>query len=203
MRLPLFFFSCLLYLLLFSSCRDETSAAGGKWVESALRNIQTDTCTVTLSTILSDSLATSGDSICQIGRHNSTLWGDIQSNFYTEYDVASFSLDKEAVYQFDSITCLLYASGNYLGDTLSGPQRIYLHPLTENIELNNGYLYTTSSVSYNPIPLTSFTITPHPGQPAKDISIRLPDDFGKEWLQLLQEDSDNMSSQEKFRLYLK
>lgn len=203
MRLPLFFFSCLLYLLLFSSCRDETSAAGGKWVESALRNIQTDTCTVTLSTILSDSLATSGDSICQIGRHNSTLWGDIQSNFYTEYDVASFSLDEEAVYQFDSITCLLYASGNYLGDTLSGPQRIYLHPLTENIELNNGYLYTTSSVSYNPIPLTSFTITPHPGQPAKDISIRLPDDFGKEWLRLLQEDSDNMSSQEKFRLYFK
>lgn len=203
MRRIIFFVSCTFYLLAFGSCRDEMSTAGAKWVESALRNIQTDTCTVALSTILSDSLATSGDSICQIGRHNSSLWGDIQGSFYTEYDVATLSVDDDAVYQFDSITCVLYGSGNYLGDTLSGPQRIYLHQLTENLELNNGYLFNTSSIPYDPAPLASFTFIPHPGQTAAEISVRLPDALGKEWLGLLQEESDRMSSQEKFRLYFK
>ncbi|WP_455584415.1 DUF4270 family protein [Bacteroides sp.] len=203
MRRLVFFFSFSLYLLILFSCRDEMSTAGGKWVESALRNIRTDTCTVTLSTILSDSLATSGDSICQIGRHNSSFWGDIQGTFYTEYDVSALSVDEEANYQFDSITCRLYVSGNYLGDTLSGPQRIYLHQLTENLELSNSYLYTTSSVPYDPTPLTSFSFTPHPGQPNEAISFRLPDELGKEWLNLLQTDDDKMSSQEKFRLYFK
>lgn len=203
MRRLILFFSFSLCLLIFFSCRDEMSSAGGKWVESALRNIITDTCTVTLSTILSDSLATSGDSICQIGYHNSSLWGDIRSSFYVEYDVRTLSIDDQAIYQFDSITCCLYASGNYLGDTLSGPQRIYLHQLTENMELDNNYLYSTSIVPYNPTPLASFSFTPHPGQLKEEISFRLPDELGKEWLTLLQENSDNMSSQEKFRLYFK
>lgn len=203
MRRLIYFFSCSFYLLIFCSCRDEMSTAGAKWVESALRNIQTDTCTVALSTILSDSLATSGDSICQIGRHNSSFWGDIQGTFYTEYDVATLSVDDDAIYQFDSITCRIHASGNYLGDTLSGPQRIYLHTLTANIDLNNGYLFNTSSVAYSPTPLTSFTFTPHPGQTTEEMSVRLPDALGMEWLQLLQEENDCMSSQERFRLYFK
>ena len=203
MRRLILFFSFSLCLLILLSCRDEMSTAGSKWVESALRNIITDTCTVSLSTILSDSLATSGDSICQIGHHNSSLWGVIRSSFYVEYDVHTLSIDDEAIYQFDSITCRLYASGNYLGDTLSGAQRIYLHQLTENMELNNNYLYSTSTVPYNPTPLASFSFTPHPGQDKEEISFRLPDELGKEWLTLLQENSDNMSSQEKFRLYFK
>ena len=114
MRRLILFFSFSLCLLILLSCRDEMSTAGSKWVESALRNFITDTCTVSLSTILSDSLATSGDSICQIGHHNSSLWGDIRSSFYVEYDVHTLSIDDEAIYQFDSITCRLYASGNYL-----------------------------------------------------------------------------------------
>ena len=64
-NLSLFFIT--LFISLLASCRDELSTAGGKWVESSLRTIQTDTCTVRLSTILSDSLATSGDTVCQIG----------------------------------------------------------------------------------------------------------------------------------------
>jgi hypothetical protein len=68
-----------LFCLLLASCRDEASSAGGKWVESSFYNIQTDTCTVLLSTILADSVATSGDSICQIGHYSGTTWGDIQA----------------------------------------------------------------------------------------------------------------------------
>ena len=202
MKQSIAFILTLVCLVLFSSCRDELSAVGGKWLSSSFRNVQTDTCTVQLSTILSDSLATSGDSICQIGRHKSELWGEVEAAFYTEYNICSFSVDESAVYQFDSLTCSLYASGNYLGDTLA-PQRISLYRLTENLELNNGYLFTNTKLPYEPVPITSFTFYPHPGQKSKEVSFRLPDELGKEWLSLLIEDADAISSQEKFRLYLK
>ena len=82
-NLSLFFITLLISLL--ASCRDELSTAGGKWVESSLRTIQTDTCTVRLSTILSDSLATSGDTVCQIGTIDDPVWGKIKAAFYAEY----------------------------------------------------------------------------------------------------------------------
>ena len=65
------FYSLLLFCTIFS-CRDESSSIGSKWVESSFINVVTDTCMVTLSTLLADSLATSGDTICQIGRRNRT-----------------------------------------------------------------------------------------------------------------------------------
>ena len=153
-NLSLFFITLLISLL--ASCRDELSTAGGKWVESSLRTIQTDTCTVRLSTILSDSLATSGDTVCQIGTIDDPVWGKIKAAFYAEYDVPTVSFSENADYRFDSITIQFYSSGNYLGDTLS-PQRISLHSLSENLSLDEGYLYTTSKVSYHSTPLASFT----------------------------------------------
>ena len=155
-NLSLFFITLLISLL--ASCRDELSTAGGKWVESSLRTIQTDTCTVRLSTILSDSLATSGDTVCQIGTIDDPVWGKIKAAFYAEYDVPTVSFSENADYRFDSITIRFYSSGNYLGDTLS-PQRISLHSLSENLSLDEGYLYTTSKVSYHSTPLASFTFT--------------------------------------------
>ena len=46
------FYSLLLFCILFS-CRDESSSIGAKWVNSSFMNAVTDTCTVTLSTLLS------------------------------------------------------------------------------------------------------------------------------------------------------
>ena len=78
------FYSLLLFCILFS-CRDESSSIGAKWVDSSFMNAVTDTCTVTLSTLLSDSLATSGDTVCQIGRYKDNLYGEIKTSFYAEY----------------------------------------------------------------------------------------------------------------------
>lgn len=75
------FYSLLLFCILFS-CRDESSSIGAKWVNSSFMNAVTDTCTVTLSTLLSDSLATSGDTVCQIGRYKDNLYGEIKTSFY-------------------------------------------------------------------------------------------------------------------------
>lgn len=186
-----------------SSCLDEASALGDKWVESSFRNVQTDSCTVSLSTILSDSLVTSGDTVCQIGHRKDALWGEITASFYAEYQVASVSFDENIEYQFDSLTIRLYSSGNYLGDTLA-TQRIHLYALKENISLDdNNYLYNTSNVAYSQTPLTSFSLTPTPEQRNKELEIRLPDDWGKEWFSLLQDDARQMESQDFFRDYFK
>ena len=199
-NLSLFFITLLISLL--ASCRDELSTAGGKWVESSLRTIQTDTCTVRLSTILSDSLATSGDTVCQIGTIDDPVWGKIKAAFYAEYDVPTVSFSENADYRFDSITIRFYSSGNYLGDTLS-PQRISLHSLSENLSLDEGYLYTTSKVSYHSTPLASFTFTPTPGETIREHEIRLPDEWGVEWFEHFQAGSREMESQEYFRDYFK
>ena len=85
------FYSLLLFCTIFS-CRDESSSIGSKWVESSFINVVTDTCMVTLSTLLADSLATSGDTICQIGRFKDDLYGEIKTSFYAEYQVPSHSV---------------------------------------------------------------------------------------------------------------
>ena len=195
-------FSVFMLFSLFS-CLDEASVVGGKWVQSSFRNVQTDSCTVSLSTILSDSLATSGDTVCQIGHRKDALWGEMTASFYAEYEVPTASFDEETEYQFDSITIRLYSSGHYLGDTLT-TQRISMHALAENVALDdNNYLYNTSKITYQETPLTSFCFKPTPGQTHKELEVRLPDDWGKEWFNLLQNGSRQMESQDFFRDYFK
>ena len=104
---------------------------------------------VTLSTLLADSLATSGDTICQIGRFKDDLYGEIKTSFYAEYQVPSHSLNETTDYQFDSITFKWYTSGDYLGDTLVY-HRIDLYSLSQGLSLeDNGYLFNKTNVSYN------------------------------------------------------
>ena len=196
-----FLFITLLISLL-ASCRDELSTVGGKWVESSLRTVQTDTCTVRISTILSDSLATSGDTVCQIGTIDDPVWGKIKTAFYAEYDVPGVSFSEDADYGFDSITIRFYSSGNYLGDTLN-PQRISLHSLSENLSLDEGYLYSKSTVAYHATPLASFTFTPTPGETTREHEIRLSDEWGLKWFERFQNGSREMESQEYFRDYFK
>lgn len=196
-----FLFITLLISLL-ASCRDELSTVGGKWVESSLRTVQTDTCTVRISTILSDSLATSGDTVCQIGTIDDPVWGKIKTAFYAEYDVPGVSFSEDADYGFDSITIRFYSSGNYLGDTLN-PQRISLHSLSENLSLDEGYLYSKSTVAYHATPLASFTFTPTPGKTTREHEIRLSDEWGLKWFERFQNGSREMESQEYFRDYFK
>lgn len=94
--------------------------------------------------------------------------GKITASFYAEYEVPSYSFDENIQYEFDSITIRLYSSGNYLGDTLK-TQRIHLHELTKNIELDDrGYLYNTTTAYYNETPLASFDFRPTRAHRAKN-----------------------------------
>ncbi|MBP1614978.1 MAG: hypothetical protein H6Q13_2426 [Bacteroidetes bacterium] len=197
------FSSFFLFVLLITSCRDEVNSAGSKWLTSSFNNVQTDTCTVQLSTILADSVATSGDTLCQLGHYNSSTWGDIESSFYAEYNVTSTSLTNGITYQFDSITITLKPTGDYVGDTLSTPQHIYMHRLKKNISFDDaGYLYNRSSIPYESDALATLTFKNKP-KIKKKLELRLPDEFGEELFTLMKNRSISVSSQEYFRNYLK
>ncbi len=189
----------ILIIPLVIACADDSSDVGGKWVDSSFRNVLVDTCTVQLSTILTDSITTSGDSITQIGRYSDNYRGFIQSAFFTEYNVASTTFSPDKRYVFDSITISLTYSGDYLGDTLLFRPGISIHRLTENLELTSGnYLYNTSSFSYNKTPITTFSYRPKPNS-KETFEVRLPDEFGKEFFELVEKQSIFLDNQDRFR----
>lgn len=186
--------------LLVTSCLDESSRAGGKWVDSSLRNVLIDTCTVEISTILADSVTTSGDTICQIGYYKDDFRGTISGSFYTEYNVVNPTFSEDIVYQLDSVVLAVRPTGNYLGDTLRR-QTIYMHRLVETIELyEDDYLYNVSSVEYEKEPFHSFSFMLYPNQRTK-IETRLPNEFGQEFFDLMLKSSSILDSQETFRQY--
>jgi hypothetical protein len=200
----IFIFILVAGAITLSSCRDEETTVGDKWFESKFNNIQTDTCTVLLSTALSDSLATSGDTVCQIGHYADNVRGDISTSFYAEYSMPNNAINNDNRYRFDSLTIRLFASGDYVGDTLSGPQEIAVHKLKSNVEMDDkGYLYNRSNISYESSPMSTISFTPHPGQRAKEIEVRLPDELGKEWFDMMRDDDLHFRQQSYFRDYFR
>jgi len=198
----IFFFVSLVSLLLCSSCKDETSTLGDNWLESDLKNVQVDTCTVKMSTVLLDSIETSNKSIAQIGYYDDSMWGKISSSSYIEYRPATISRNENNTYSFDSLTISLKCNGEYVGDTLA-PLKIQLHELTDNITLNeSGYLYNNSNVGYNPVPFSTITVRPKPKW-KNVLEYRISDDLGKKWFNKMLEGSTDFSSADNFRNYFK
>lgn len=195
-------FTCVCSFLLIAltvSCVDEGSSVGEKWVETSFYNVYADTCTVTLSTILADSIVTSSNTVSQLGYYRDEYRGVMKSSFFTEYNTASLNVNSNYSYRFDSVTISLYPTGDILGDSLT-PHTLNIHRLTESIEMDErtNYLFNTSNVAYDPTPLTSVSFYNRPSK-GQEIILRLPDDFGRFFYDLMLESSDDLDSQDRFR----
>lgn len=195
---------CFLLLLipsmLFVSCRDESSTLGAKWLESKFRNVLTDTCTVKLSTMMIDSINTSGEGVALIGYHEDEYFGKITASSYIEYSYATFTVDEDVTYRFDSLTIRFVFNQDYLGDTLD-TFRVNIHQLSENVELqSNGYLYNTSSIVYAPDPITTISFPSYPNK-KRIQEVALPEELGLEFFNKLLEGNTAFDSQDYFRKY--
>jgi hypothetical protein len=196
------FFISLVTLLICTSCHDELSTLGNNWLESDLKNVETDTCTVRMSTVLLDSINTSNKSVAQIGYYKDDIWGKISGSSYVEYSPSTFTPDENLSYRFDSLTISLKCNGDYVGDTLA-PLKIHLYELTQNLELNtSGYLYNNSNVSYQSTPFSTIKIQPKPNG-KNMLEYRLSDDLGKLWFNKMLTRSDDFTSSDNFRKYFK
>ena len=52
----------------FFSCYDTQNSFGEDWVETAFRNVLVDTCTVSVTSSVIDSVETNGKGCCRAGR---------------------------------------------------------------------------------------------------------------------------------------
>lgn len=146
-------------------------------------------------------METLGDSVCQIGFYNDSVWGKVKASYLAEFTLASFSPDLTNTYVFDSITLNFQPSGHYWGDTLS-VQRIWIYPLKRVITYLQGEtLYNTSYVPLEEAPMCSFAYYPCPGK-KENMEIRMPDSFGKQLFDDMLAEKNAFESQEKFRNYL-
>ena len=190
----------------FTACSDESSTLGGGWVSSDFTSIQTDTCTVQLSTVKVDSIATSNLSSVQVGHYKNNNVGDIKAEAFVEYNCASFSSESDRTYSLDSATIKLRWKGDFMGDTTKVlPIKIY--ELTQNITLDNdGSLYNISpAVPHYSKEWAQINTYVYPSMTKEQYEYRLPDSIGRRFLnEVLDTQGENiMKNQELFREYFR
>ncbi len=193
-----------LYLLNLS-CTNENDLLqvkiGDNFIGSQTNIVMMDSFKVNMSTVLIDSVSTSGTGKLLVGKYTDKYLGDISSIGFFQLDKPEdLTINEESI--FDSITLILNYDGISYGDTLL-PQVINVHRVNEDIEVNDDYsLYNSSSFNYDELPIGSLSFYPKPNF-QENIEIRLDDSLGVEFLNLMINESDEISSSEDFIEYFK
>lgn len=161
------------------SCSEENTSyeVGQDFIDSNTLVFEVDTLSLKTSTIISDSLITSGTTRILVGALQDDDFGDlIAQNYFGVYS-SVFSIDEDAV--FDSIALIMHYDRYYYGDTTL-VQTYKIHEITEVFEPNDDddYFYNTSSLAYSEDILGEQSFTPYPNK--KDsINISLNYAFGE------------------------
>jgi len=200
--------------VLISSC--EKSSTVGFADSNAVDVALLDTFTVSSSTVLLDSLPTSGTGVILAGNNSDTEFGQLQASSFFHLSIPeSTTLDKNAV--FDSVVVDLHYSGYHNGDTTQS-STITIHQLTEVLALQenakysdadqqsllirSAALYNKSNAAYNSTVLGSRSFKPRPN--SKDsVRIKLDNSFGSDLFTLLKNSDQRVTDQTKFTNYVK
>ena len=194
-------FGLLLLCSALFSCYDENNSYGDNLVDSVFRNVLVDSCTITVSSTIIDSLETTGQGLALVGQYTHSLWGTVSASAYLPYSSPSYTTEADEVVRLDSLVLALSYGGYSIGDTAQ-PMRLTVHRLLEKVILNdNDYLYNNSSFAYDPEPIATCTFKPKPGD-GERLEIRLPDDLGEDMLTRLHSRDDGLSG-DRFGDYFK
>ncbi len=200
--LPLLFLPILIFII---SCTNDDLleiTTGDNFINSQTSVVIIDSFTVNLSTVMIDSIPTSGTETLLIGKYEDDYLGTISSSSYFQIGIPdSTGIDDDAV--FDSLKLVLNYTGVSYGDTLQA-QTFKVHRVLEEIEPNDNdtYLYNTSSFEYDETPIGSSTFYPKPN--FKDtITIKLDDVLGQRFMKLLKEKADTITETERFLDFFK
>ena len=102
-----FALGCLMLCLGLFSCYDENGTYGSDLVDSAFRNVRIDTSTVVVTSVLIDSLETSGKNVALVGRYKHSLWGVVSSHSFIAYERPSYGTDPDETVVLDSLVLSL------------------------------------------------------------------------------------------------
>lgn len=192
-----FIFCFLAFCIFLFSCYDTNNTFGEKLVTSAIRSVVIDTSTVLVTSVVIDSLETSEKGVALVGHYTHPIWGTVSAHSYVAFSPpASYSTNVDAKVILDSLMLELDYQGYFIGDTLF-QQQFNVYQLTEKIALNdNGYLYNTNTVAYNPDRIGTTTFWPKPTRNEK-VEIRLPDELGEDLLERIH-NRDQSVSEDRF-----
>ena len=199
----LLFAPLLLIFLLSQGCSDEDADAftiGRNFINPQTSIVMVDSFTLSTSTFILDSFSTTSPDFLLTGVYNDDYFGKTSANAYFQIAIPdSVGIQENAV--FDSLTIRLHYSGNVYGDTLQ-PFTLFVYRVNEIMEEpDEKYFYNTTTFSCDEEPLGTMTFRPRPNYDT-DIEIRLSDDLGKELMNFLMDDSDEILSNSNFTEYL-
>jgi hypothetical protein len=194
----------IFFSLFFVACEDAGLLKGDEnFGNGTLKTVFVDTFSVVTSTILVDSLPTTGTGQLMLGRYQDTFLGKVSASTYFQVGYSGvFAPDRNS--SFDSIGLVLPYSKYFYGDTTQA-QTIQIHQMTsiprlrvplpfrtdENISFfvaaTQSAIYNTSTANFNPTPITSVSVKFSPNRDS--IYIKLPAAFGQRWFDLAQADA--------------
>ncbi len=199
-----YFLFSVFVLLLISCSKEEMSFDIGSRYLDAKTNIRFfDTLTIHSSTVMRDSIPTSGLTAPAIvvGSYNDPEFGRISANGYFKVSLPSFKNLPNGVV-FDSVKFFLVYNGYYTGDTLQN-MTIKVHRLNDRIRAGESkYLYNTSTFSTYPDMLGTHMFKPRPHS-NDTVWISMDSDFGMELFNLLKNKESQVEDNTNFQNYLK
>lgn len=184
------------------SCNEEPSGIGSDFFQSgSLSLVTVDTLTVQTATVMFDSLVTSDATRLLVGYHEDNDLGIVSSStFFQVAPQSSLILDGDLT-TYSRIELRLTYDGYSYYDTTS-IVTLNIHRLTEDLEIDDAYLYNTSSFQYDTRSLGTISLIPRPNA-SDTLVIRLADGFGRDIVQLAQNSASEVSTIADFLHYFK
>lgn len=198
-KIIIYFF---LIFLMVVSCNDEpdTMSLGQEIMKPSSRLVFVDTFSIEMSTVILDSIATSGSELLLTGVYNDEKLGKIVSKSYFQIGYAKSIPDEDD--QYDSISLVLSYDGYSYGDT-TVKQSFTVRRLTEKLELKDqNYFYNTSNLKYDENPLGEISFYPRPSTDGKFI-IPLDPSFGEELFDYISDAEDDEFKKNEFNDFFK
>lgn len=159
-----------------------------------------DTVTAQLSTVLTDSFATSSDTAFLLGRYKDPYLGSVTARPFMQMTVPTTVPDIPTSAVFDSLSLIIKPNDYYYGDT-SKTQTLIVYELAEPItHTYNDQLFNTSNIPAKPSPLGSLTLRFSPYE-TDSIAIRLSNSKGAELFDKLQQKTTDVTDQAEFSNY--
>jgi len=159
-----------------------------------------DTLTIKMSTIMMDSVVTSGRKAMMVGNIKDQTFGQVSSSSLFELTPESYTLSSPANAIFDSIVMYLTNTDFYYGDTLKAV-KFNIHPLSDRIRLNNGYLYNKSNFNYSANSIGSAEFYSKPQTDSSYVKIHLDQSYGQALFNTLK--NNDVNNQEYFLNFFK
>jgi hypothetical protein len=190
----------LFQILVIVSCTGKDDfTTGDNFIEEKTRLSVIDTFEVEMSTVLLDSLSTSGTEIALVGNYHDNYFGSLNSVAYFRPGFKSFKPDETFI--FDSASVALVYSGDSYGDT-TALMSVSIYQLDEPITLDDdNYLYNNSGFDFSSNIIGSRAFYPEPH--SADTLFISANSFGENLFALYMDKDDNVTSSDLFLKFLK